>query len=402
MRILHTVEFYAPSVGGAQEVVKQISERLVMRDHVVTVATTKLTARDTQTLNGVRIEEFAISRSAGGGFTGETDRYRRFLLDGDFDVMLNYAAQQWATDLVFPVLERLPCRKVLAPCGFSGLYAQANTDYFAKMPSLMHRYDHLVFHSNTYRDIEFARAHGLIDYSVIPNGASEEEFAQIDPTFRERYHIPQNVPLLITVGSHTSQKGHRLVLEAFRHVHIGRTVLIIIGNVIGNATAVTSCLPDCKRQALLTNVVSLGRKQVFLLNPPRADVVAAYHAADLFVFGSPLECSPLVLFEAMASRTPYVTTGCGNAAEITRWCQGGVVLPTRQRNNGMVDASAESMARAIEDLVGNPGKRNLLAEAGYEAWRRRFTWEKIVGCYEQLYRELCERPSADTLRRHGV
>ena len=30
MRILHTVQYYSPSVGGAQEVVRQISERLAL------------------------------------------------------------------------------------------------------------------------------------------------------------------------------------------------------------------------------------------------------------------------------------------------------------------------------------------------------------------------------------
>ncbi|MFH1005826.1 MAG: hypothetical protein V1781_10125 [Bacteroidota bacterium] len=39
MKILHTVESYYPSVGGMQEVVKQISEQLVKMGHSVTVAT---------------------------------------------------------------------------------------------------------------------------------------------------------------------------------------------------------------------------------------------------------------------------------------------------------------------------------------------------------------------------
>ena len=42
MKILHTVEFYHPSVGGMQEVVKQLSERLVRLGHNVTVATSQL------------------------------------------------------------------------------------------------------------------------------------------------------------------------------------------------------------------------------------------------------------------------------------------------------------------------------------------------------------------------
>ncbi len=46
MRILHTVEFYHPSIRGAQEVVRQFSERLVTLGHDVTVVTTKLPERN--------------------------------------------------------------------------------------------------------------------------------------------------------------------------------------------------------------------------------------------------------------------------------------------------------------------------------------------------------------------
>src|SRR5437773_7620617 len=122
MKILHTVEFYTPSTGGAQEVVRQISEQLVKRGHEVTVATTKLPNRATATINGVRIESFAISGNSVRGCAGETNRYTEFLLSGKFDIMMNYAAQQWATDLTYPILDQLPYRRVMAPCGFSGLF----------------------------------------------------------------------------------------------------------------------------------------------------------------------------------------------------------------------------------------------------------------------------------------
>src|ERR1051326_1054925 len=90
MRILHTVEFYAPSKGGAQEVIRQISEQLVKRGHQVTVATTKLAERSSGQLNGVRIEEFAITGNSVRGCKGDIRRYHDFLRTADFDVMLNY------------------------------------------------------------------------------------------------------------------------------------------------------------------------------------------------------------------------------------------------------------------------------------------------------------------------
>ncbi len=392
MRILHTVEFYSPSVGGAQEVVKQISERLAKKGHEVTVATTKLPERTTTTTNGVRVEEFAISGNAVRGFTDEIDRYKGFLLSSNFDVVMNYAAQQWTADLLFPILDQVPYRKVLVTCGFSGLFNPQYSKYFDEMPDILKRYDHLIFHSNNYRDIEFARRHGINHYTVIPNGASEDEFGYTDPTFRKRYGIPEDVPILLTVGSHTGLKGHRLAIEAFRRARIGKAVLIIIGNKVGRYMG---CLPDCTVRANLVKLTSFGQKRVLLLNPPRPDVVAAYHAADLFVFGSNIECSPLVLFEAMASKTPFVTVACGNAEEIVDWSGGGIVVPTSRRPDGWVDAEPNVMATAIEELIADAPERHRLAETGYKAWQERFTWERIATTYEQLYRTLVEESNTN-------
>src|SRR6266567_1231523 len=99
MKILHTVEFYSPSVGGMQEVVKQLSERLVELGHDVTVATTKLSERKEKIINGVKISEFDVSGNLVRGLKGDIEKYENFLIESDFDVVVNFAAQQWATDI---------------------------------------------------------------------------------------------------------------------------------------------------------------------------------------------------------------------------------------------------------------------------------------------------------------
>ena len=380
MNILHTVEFYSPRVGGAQEVVKQLSERLVKRGHQVTVATTRVPERTGLDINGVRLVEFAISGNEVRGYQGETERYQQFLVQGNFDVMLNYAAQQWTADLVFPLLTRLPYPAILAPCGFSGIYHPDFRDYFRKMPDVLRRYAGLVLHSSTYRDARFIEPLHLDNCTFIPNGAAEEEFGLADSTFRQRYAIPEG-PLLLTVGSHTRHKGHQLSIEAFRRARIGRASLVVIGN----RAVRLGCLPICQAQAAFTRFSTLGRKTGFLLDPPRPDVVAAFQAADLFVFGSNIECSPLVLFEAMASKTPFISVACGNAAEIAAWGGSGVIVPTLTRLDGLVDARVGDFTRAIERLWHDPDKRASMAQSGYSAWQQRFTWEKVVTQYEQLY-----------------
>src|SRR3954449_5227675 len=114
MRVLHAVELYRPSVGGAQEVVRQLSERLVTRGHEVTVATTALAERREHEVEGVRIAEFAVSGNAMRGLEGDVEGYRRFVLDGGFDVVMVYAAQQWTLDALLDVMDQVPCPVVVA------------------------------------------------------------------------------------------------------------------------------------------------------------------------------------------------------------------------------------------------------------------------------------------------
>lgn len=71
MRILFCCQFYAPSVGGVQEVVRQLAEQLALRGNAVTIATTALPDRDFDMLNGVRVVEFAAAGNAVEGMSGD-------------------------------------------------------------------------------------------------------------------------------------------------------------------------------------------------------------------------------------------------------------------------------------------------------------------------------------------
>jgi len=334
--------------------------------------------------------------------------------------MLNYAAQEWSMDLIFPILDQIPYPKVMVPCGFSGLFDPAYSEYFKTMPDVMRQYDHIVFHANTYRDIDFTRQHGINHHSLIPNGASEIEFDRTESGFRERYGIRKDVPMLITVGSHTSLKGHRLCMKSLKWIDKERISLVIIGNlptktnpwksliqsiigalrgynviqvlrVIARAVlggVASGCIPDDKILSRYICLRWMGKKRVYLLDPIREDVVAALQDADLFIFGSNIEYSPLVLFEALASKTPFVSLECGNASEIVSWSGGGVLAPTVNNEDGFVDGDPKEFAKAISSLLSDDSLRIKMAERGYQSWVERFTWEKITLQYEKLYKSL--------------
>ena len=87
MKILHTVESYYPSQGGTQEVVKQLSERLVKLGHQVTVATSPSPLRKRQLINSVKIVEFSITGDFVKGYRGEVDKYEQFIVNSNFDIV---------------------------------------------------------------------------------------------------------------------------------------------------------------------------------------------------------------------------------------------------------------------------------------------------------------------------
>ncbi|WMW24307.1 glycosyltransferase family 4 protein [Methanolobus sediminis] len=385
MKILHTVEFYHPSVGGAQEVVRQLSERLAQLGHDVTVATTRLPERDFTIFNGVKIKDFSISGNAVRGFSGEIERYKEFILESDFDVIMNYAAQQWTTDLMLPMLDKIPSKKVLVPCGFSGLYSSEYREYYEQMKIWLKKYDACVYLSNDYRDINFAKKNGVDNKSIIiPNGAGEDEFSKkVNIDIRAKLKIPHNHFLLLHVGSHTGLKGHREAITIFKKSNIKDATLLIVANDIN-----VRCTLNC-HLAEITNhfckLLHFTDKHIIVKFLSREETVAAYHEADLFLFPSNIECSPLVLFEAMASKTPFLTTDVGNAKEIIDWSNGGELLPTLQYLNGYVKADINASIDVLQNLFYNPQKRQNLAINGYKKWILSFTWEKITRDYENLY-----------------
>jgi L-malate glycosyltransferase len=381
MRVLHAVELYRPSVGGAQEVVRQVSERLAARGHEVTVATTALPEREPGPLEGVEIAEFAVSGNAVGGLNGDVAGYRRFVLDGDFDVMMVYAAQQWTLDALLGVIDQVPYPVMVAPCGFSALGDEAWASYFAELPTRLEHAAALITHSETYRDARFLRDHGL-PVTLIPNGADEREFDAL-PAPREarrRLGIGGDAPLLLTVGGHTGEKGHAEALRAVRRLG-GRARLLVVGN----APHGRGCLPTCRVRAWRTTVGSLGRRRASLASLTRDETLAAFSAADVFLFASNVECSPIVLFEAAASGTPFVAADVGNAAEIAGWTGGGLIARTAPGERGRAYVDEADLARLTGELLADPGRREAMATSAREAWARSYTWAAVTDRYEALY-----------------
>ena len=429
MKILFCCEFYAPSVGGVQEVMRQLAERLVENGHQVTVATSKLPNRDFMSLNGVRIEEFSVSGNLMRGIFGDKEQYCQFVIKGGFDIVMIKAAQQWTFDALWPVLDKINIPKVFIPCGLSGLMEPAYQDYFSKMPEVLRKFNHLIFYASDYRDINFARQHGINNFSIIPNGASEKEFnIEVDSSFRSRNGIAEDAFVFLTVGSLTGLKGHLELLHAFNNLILKagtNAVLILNGNNCSRLDDSNLSLPRRFATSLRTYGIyytmqhtlksllrrlemSLGQsvdilnitnainktekhKKVLVTNFPRLELIQAYMTSDLFVFASNIEYSPLVLFESAAAGIPFLTVDVGNSVEIANWTQSGQICPSKKDQKGYTRVSYKILAGEMAKMMSNVPRLREMGNRGKRNWSKSFTWHKITTQYEQVFENLLEK-----------
>lgn len=391
MKILHTVESYYPELGGMSEVVKQLSERLAYLGHEVVVATKKSKNRNASVINGVKIEEFEIDGNLVRGITGEQEKYKDFLLNSNFDIVSNFAAQQWATDICLPILKDIKGKKVSVPTGFSGLFLPEYQNYYNQMKDWMKNYDCNVFLSHNYRDINFAKANGITKNVIIPNGASSEEFLEpqkID--IRKKLNIKNDDFFILHVGSYTGIKGHVEALKMYLLSKIKNGVLLFIGN---NNQYFELYTQKSKWFFLWKLEHFFPSKKYIITSLTREETIAAYKAADLFLFPSNIECSPIVLFEAAASKTPFLATDVGNSKEIATWTQAGEILPTVIDEKGNSNAKIKESIKMLNDIYLDSEKRKKLSESGFENWNKNFTWNAITLQYEKLYKSLIKNES---------
>lgn len=363
------MQFYSPHVGGSEEVVRQLSIGLAKRGHQVTVATAYDSKRDADAQEGVLIKQFEIAGNAVKGVSGPDEKaYLDFVLRGDFDLMMNYAAQTWSTDLLLPHLDNIGFAKVLVPCGYSALHSPAYAGYFAALPSYLSQYDWLVYASANYRDKQFGDAHGLTHYSIIPNGADASEFGQSPLGFRERYGIETRY-LLLSVANLIPSKGHDGLIRAVRSLGRDDVSLAIVGRPPAN-------VPKWRQRYYLKLKLEQlrTRNTTFFEGLSRDWVVSAFQEADLFAFASRLECSPLVIYETMAAGVPFVSTNCGDVMDRSRF--------------GIVVEHDRDLAPAIASLLDDEDRRLSLGRAAADYWRANLTWDHIVSAYERQYASL--------------
>ncbi|KPP83952.1 MAG: Glycosyltransferase [Rhodobacteraceae bacterium HLUCCA08] len=194
--------------------------------------------------------------------------------------------------------------------------------------------------SGYIRDI-IVTNHGVAPFPVIPNAVDHRQFdappRQRNPRFR--------VGLLF---SSVARKRVSLALEALNLAKGVRPDLeaLVFGK---HRPEPPLALPDWAR---------------FVRNPPQAEIPDIYAACDAWVLASEHEGFGLPILEAMACRTPVISTRAGAAPDLI---DGG--------NGCLVDGTPQAMAAAIERFAAmTPAEWQGVSDAA-KATADAITWE---------------------------
>lgn len=209
---------------------------------------------------------------------------------------------------------------------------------------------------------------------IVSNGVDVSEFVPCSSKaadLRQVLGLRAGQRMLLSVGRLTTAKDYPNLLRAFAEirVQIGDTHLFIAGTG-----------PLRKELDSLRDRLGLAKYVTFLGN--RSDVPALLNATDAFILSSEWEGLPMAVAEAMASRTPVISTRAGGAEELLG--RHGVLVSPRNDHE---------LARGIHQWsrLGEPA---LLAmtEAAHQRILEQFDIERIVTTWEAIYAS-CSRRS---------
>ncbi|MFL5244368.1 MAG: glycosyltransferase family 4 protein [Gemmataceae bacterium] len=208
---------------------------------------------------------------------------------------------------------------------------------------------------------------------LIENGIDTDEFMRGQKTAeaKENLGIPPSRLVIGAVGRLSPEKGFGLLIEAVEKLlSSGLNVSLLI---VGEG--------DC-RQALESQIRTLGRGDRIQLLGYRADTRAIYEAMDVYALSSLREGLPNVLLEAMALEVPVVATRIAGVPRLITHGDNGLLVEP---------GSVEELARALTGVINDESLRHKLAKAGRQTIEARYSFrarmERIRALYDQLLSE---------------
>lgn len=217
----------------------------------------------------------------------------------------------------------------------------------------------------------------------IPNGIDVARFARL----REQRTVDVP-PVVALIGRVVPIKDIKTFIRAVFIVN--RKLPALQGWIVGPETEDPEYVRECRELVsslgMDNNLKFLGFRKIDELLPE----------IGLVALSSISEALPLVVLEAFAAGLPVVTTDVGSCRELI---EGGVAEDQALGSAGSVVqiASPEDMAKAMLDLLENPGRWQAAQQAGTARVERYYTDARMRDSYHKLYESLMSSETADSV-----
>lgn len=189
-----------------------------------------------------------------------------------------------------------------------------------------------------------------------------------------RYRLPENKPILMTVGQFIERKGCWILLESMKRLKESGIEFVFLW--------LSTTLPNAE---ILQRIETYGLGDSFRLmdadeiGDKRSDLLTLESVADLFVLASLQEGLPIALIEAMALGLPCIATDVNAIPEAIDGQNGILVQPN----------DPVRLTEAILSLLNDPAKRETLAnrakKTAFEKFNSKITAERTVKLYDEVW-----------------
>lgn len=368
-RVLHLIDTL--NLGGTESQVVQVALRMQRAGHHVIVGCLRAEGPLLRVLQeaGVPVIEFPKKRTLiSPNGVRQILRLAAFLRKEKFDVV--HAHDLWANLIGIPAgrLARVPAiissRRYLADLEWY-------TPWRNRVVRWMYRLSTRVVVNSRAICVLLVDREGVRSdkIRVVYNGVDVERFARTEPN-RDKLlpNVCKYCKLIAVLGNMYSRvKGHDCMISAARIVcgHERETVFLFVGD-------------GTERSRLETQVRDVGLENNIVFVGRRTDVPEVLACCDLSVLPSEAEGFPNALLESMSAGLPVVATAVGGSREII---ENGV--------NGLLvkPGNPEALAAAILRLIREPRLAMNMALAGQKDMRTRFSFDRVIAEFEQVYRE---------------
>ncbi len=377
LKILQSLPFYPPAVGGVETQVFNLVKNLKEMGHLPIVMTSGHTEKSSEFSDVLRLPSINI-RGTWGNLAISPTIFQK-LKGINVDVVHTHTPARFfaeSTAFFFKAV-RKGTPVVLSYHQHNddlGLISNVVMNFHNKMvmDPLFNHVDKIIVTSRAYK--ELIESYYKIDgnkIAIIPCGVDTEIFSPLrfrKETQKERFGI-LNETVVLFVGRLVEQKGLEYLLQAMPSVirEFNDTVLLIVGD--GN------CRNELEN---LTKKLGLQKYVQFLGSLPSDQIPAIMSLATVFVLPSLVESFGIVLAEALSMEKPVIASKVGGVPEVVEEGKTGILVSRMD---------VKGLSNSIASVLSDQNRAKAMAIEGRKSVIRKFSWQsvtkKTVGIYNE-------------------